>query len=156
LGLAVVMLPDRTAGRVEIDSGGRVSITYHLGDEDRSDLIDGMRRVADVYFASGAERVVLPYNEAVEVTRRGDYRLIDEHPFRANDPLLLSYHPQGTLRMGADPKRSVVNDNGEAHEVHGLFVADASIFPTSTAVPPQLSVMAFASRTAQYIARHHD
>jgi choline dehydrogenase-like flavoprotein len=153
LGLAVVMLHDRTAGRVEIDSSGQASITYHLSDEDRSDLIEGMRRLADVYFASGAQRVILPYNEAVELTRRGDYRLIDEHPFRANDPLLLSYHPQGTLRMGADPKRSVVDSNGEAHEVKRLFLADASVFPTSTAVPPQLSVMAFALRTAQYIAR---
>ncbi len=154
LALAVVMLHDRTAGRVELDSSGRTSIAYHLNDEDRSDVIDGVRRLADVYFASGAQRVILPYNEAVELTRRGDYRAIDEHPFRANDPLLLSYHPQGTLRMGADPKRSVVDGNGEAHEVRRLFVADASIFPTSTAVPPQLSVMAFASRTAQYIARH--
>jgi choline dehydrogenase-like flavoprotein len=114
--------------------------------------MDGMRRLADIYFASGAQRVVLPYNELVELTRRGDYRPLDEHPFRANDPLLLSYHPQGTLRMGTDPKRSVINGDGQAHEVHGLFVADASVFPTSTAVPPQLSVMAFALRTARHIA----
>jgi choline dehydrogenase-like flavoprotein len=152
LALAVVMLNDRTAGRVELDSNGTVSIGYHLSDEDRSDLMDGMRRLADIYFASGAQRVVLPYNELVELTRRGDYRPLDEHPFRANDPLLLSYHPQGTLRMGTDPKRSVINGDGQAHEVHGLFVADASVFPTSTAVPPQLSVMAFALRTARHIA----
>ena len=152
LGLAVVMLHDRTAGRVELDSTGRVTISYHLNDEDRSDLLSGMRRLADIYFASGAQRVILPYNELVELTRRGDYRAIDEHPFRANDPLLLSYHPQGTLRMGGDPKKSVINGYGEAHEVKRLFVADASIFPTSIAVPPQLSVMTFALRTAQHIA----
>jgi len=151
LALATVVLHDRTAGDVELDSSGRVSISYHLGDEDRSDLLDGMRRLADIYFASGAQRVILPFNELIELTHRGDYRGLAEHPFRANDPLLLSYHPQGTLRMGADKKRAVVNGWGEAHEVKRLFVADASIFPTSTAVPPQLSVMAFASRTARYI-----
>jgi choline dehydrogenase-like flavoprotein len=154
LALSVVMLHDRTAGRVELDSSGRVSITYQLVDEDRSDLMDGMRRLADVHFASGATRVILPYNELVELTHRGDYRGIDERPFRANDPLLLSYHPQGTLRMGSNPRRSVVASTGEAHEVKRLFAADASIFPTSIAVPPQLSVMAFALRTAQYIAEH--
>jgi choline dehydrogenase-like flavoprotein len=153
LGLATMMLHDRTSGRVELDTGGRVSISYHLNDEDRTDLLDGLRRLADIHFASGAERVVLPYNSLVELTRRGDYRPIDELPLRANDPLLFSYHPQGTMRMGNDPKRSVVNALGEAHEVQRLFVADASIFPTSTAVPPQLSVMAFALRTAQYIAQ---
>ena len=46
----------------------------------------------------------------------------------------------------------VVNGVGEAYAVKGLFVADASVFPTSVAVPPQLSVMAFALRTAQHIA----
>jgi choline dehydrogenase-like flavoprotein len=153
LALAAVMLHDRTAGRVELDSNGRVSIAYHLNDEDRTDLMDGMRRLADIYFAGGAQRVILPYNELLELTRRGDYRAIDEHPLRANDPLLLSYHPQGTLRMGADKKRSVVNGWGEAHEVKRLFVADASVFPTSIAVPPQLSVMAVAARTAEYIVK---
>ncbi len=154
LGLAAVTLHDRTTGRVELDSSGRVSISYHPNDEDRNDLLDGMRRVADIYFASGAERVILPYNALAELTRRGEYRAVDEHPLRANDPLLLSYHPQGTLRMAGDPKRSVVNGNCEAHEVRRLFVTDASIFPTSTAVPPQLSVMAFALRAADYIAQH--
>ena len=153
LAVAGVMVHDRTSGRVELDSSGRVSITYHATDEDRSDLLDGMRRAADIYFAGGAQRVILPYNERLELTRRGDYRAIDEHPLRANDPLLLSYHPQGTLRMGVDPKRSVVDGWGEAHAVKRLFVADASIFPTSTAVPPQLSVMAFAARTARHIAQ---
>src|SRR5439155_23398476 len=57
LELAVVMLHDRTAGRVELDSGGRISVSYHLNDEDRSDLMDGMRRLADIHFASGATRV---------------------------------------------------------------------------------------------------
>jgi choline dehydrogenase-like flavoprotein len=151
LGLAAVMLHDRTTGRVELDSSGRAAISYLLSDEDRNDLLDGMRRLADIHFASGAERVILPYDPLIEITRRGDYRAIDERPLRANDPLLLSYHAQGTMRMGNDRKRSVVNAIGEAHEVKRLFVADASIFPTSTAVPPQLSVMAFALRTAQHI-----
>jgi len=152
LALAAVMLHDRTTGRVELDASGRPSISYLLNDDDRSDLLDGMRRLADIHFASGAQRVILPYDPLIELARRGDYRAIDERPLRANDPLLFSYHPQGTMRMGTDPKRSVVNGVGEAHEVKRLFVADASIFPTSTAVPPQLSVMAFALRTAQHIA----
>lgn len=152
LALGAVMLHDRTSGRVELEARGQVAATYHLSDEDRSDLMDGMRRLADIYFASGSERVILPYNDLAELTRRGDYRPIDERPFRANEPLLLSYHPHGTLRMGSDRRRSVINTTGEAHEVKRLFVADASIFPSSTAVPPQVSVMAFALRTAEYIA----
>jgi choline dehydrogenase-like flavoprotein len=151
LGVAAVTLHDRSTGRVEVDSSGHASISYLLGDEDRNDLLDGMRRLADILFAGGAERVILPYDPLIELERRGDYRAIDERPLRANDPLLFSYHPQGSMRMGNDPKRSVVNGFGEAYEVKRLFVTDASIFPTSTAVPPQLSVMAFALRSAQHI-----
>jgi choline dehydrogenase-like flavoprotein len=34
--------------------------------------------------------------------------------------------------MGISPKNSVVNPQGETHEVKNLYVADASVFPTST------------------------
>ncbi|MBI4518954.1 MAG: GMC family oxidoreductase [Deltaproteobacteria bacterium] len=154
LGLAAVMLHDRSSGNVELDNSGGATVNYQLSDEDRAALAEGMRRLADVYCAAGAERVILPFTELVEITRRGDYRPIDDHPVRANDPLLLSFHPQGSLRMGTEPRRSVVNQLGEAHEIRGLFVADASVFPTAIGVPPQLTVAAFACRTAQHIANH--
>ncbi|HUI27896.1 MAG TPA: GMC family oxidoreductase [Candidatus Kryptonia bacterium] len=152
LSVTAAVLHDQSSGSVEIDASGRAVVGYHLTDEDRNALADAMRRAADVYFAAGAERVVLPFNESVELTRRGEYRAIDEHPLQPNDPMLLSFHPQGSLRMGATAARGVVNAVGEAYEVPGLFVADASVFPTAIAVPPQLSVMAFASRTGQLIA----
>ncbi|MBI1817194.1 MAG: GMC family oxidoreductase [Deltaproteobacteria bacterium] len=152
LSLAAVMLRDRSSGSVELDSSGRPAVSYQLNDDDRAVLIEGLRRLADVYFAAGAERVVLPFTDLVELTRRGDYRGLDERSARANDPMLWSLHPQGSMRMGSNQKRSVVNPFGEAHDIRALFVADASIFPTAIAVPPQLSVMAFARRTARYIA----
>jgi choline dehydrogenase-like flavoprotein len=147
------MLHDRSSGSVEVDGSGRASVNYTLNEDDRATLLDGMQRAADVYFAAGAERVVLPFNDVVELSRRGDYRGLEEHPIRANDPILLSFHPQGTMRMGSNRRRSVVDPLGEAHDVPGLFVADAGVFPGAVAVPPQLSVMAFAERTAQYIAQ---
>ena len=156
LGLAAVVLHDRSSGSVELDGNGRAIVSYQLGDEDRLELTDGMRRLADVYFAAGARRVVLPFNDLAELSRRGDYRLIEERAVRANDPLLHSFQPQGSLRMGNSRRRSVVNSVGEAHQVSGLFVADASVFPSAVAVPPQLSVMAFADRTARYIADNHE
>jgi len=88
------------------------------------------RRLTDLYLAAGATRVVLPYNALVEVTRRGEFRAIDERRWHANDPLLLSYHPQGTLPHGHGSERSVVDEYGRAHEVRGLFVDDASVFPS--------------------------
>lgn len=151
LAVFSVTLNERSTGRVTIDEAGRANITYHLGDEDRLDLLDGIKRAAELHFTGGATRVLLPFNELVDLTKRAEYRALDDYPFRANDPLLLGYHPQGTLRMGRDPARSVVGEYGAAHGVAGLYVADASVFPTSTVAPPQLAVMAFALRTAHHI-----
>jgi choline dehydrogenase len=40
------------------------------------------------------------------------------------------YHPSCTARMGADPRRAVVDPRLRLHGAEGLWVADASVFPT--------------------------
>jgi choline dehydrogenase-like flavoprotein len=65
---------------------------------------------------------------------------------------MVSYHPQGSCRMGADPDTSVVNSDGETHDVKGLYVADASLLPTSIIVNPQVTVYALATRIAERMA----
>jgi len=54
----------------------------------------------------------------------------------------------GTCRMGRHPDTSVVGPFGETHAVRGLFVVDASVFPSSVGVNPQVTIMAFATRAA--------
>ena len=61
-------------------------------------------------------------------------------------------HLLGTCRMGGDPSVSVVNRDCRAHDVPNLFVCDGSVFPTSTAVNPSLTIEAIAARTADRIA----
>lgn len=60
-------------------------------------------------------------------------------------------HLLGTCRMGQDPAVSVVNADCRAHEVPNLFICDGSVFPTSTAVNPSLTIDAIAARTADRI-----
>lgn len=60
-------------------------------------------------------------------------------------------HLMGTCRMGADPGTSVVNVDGRAHDVPNLFICDGSVFPTSGAVNPSLTIQAVAARTADRI-----
>jgi choline dehydrogenase-like flavoprotein len=45
----------------------------------------------------------------------------------------------------------VADPYGQVHGVPGLFMADASSFPTASGVNPMLSVMALAHRVAQRI-----
>ena len=62
-------------------------------------------------------------------------------------------HLLGTCRMGNDPKNSVVNADCRTHDVPNLFVCDGSVFTTSTAVNPSLTIEAIAARTADRIAK---
>jgi choline dehydrogenase-like flavoprotein len=60
-------------------------------------------------------------------------------------------HLLGTCRMGSDPENSVVNADCRTHDVPNLFVCDGSVFTTSTAVNPSLTIEAIAARTAHRI-----
>jgi gluconate 2-dehydrogenase alpha chain len=62
-------------------------------------------------------------------------------------------HVMGTTRMGADPKRSVVNQYCQSHDVFNLFVGGSSTFVTAAGVNPTLTIFALAYRTSEQIIR---
>jgi len=64
------------------------------------------------------------------------------------------WHLMGTARMGDDPARSVVDANGQAHDVDNLFIVDGSVFVTGGAVNPTPTIQAVALRTADYIVNN--
>ena len=57
-------------------------------------------------------------------------------------------HTVGTCRMGASAAESVVDPYGKSWDVPNLWVADNSVFPTSLAANPALTIMALSLRTA--------
>jgi choline dehydrogenase-like flavoprotein len=56
------------------------------------------------------------------------------------------YHACGTCRMGESEKTSVTDRSGNVWGVENLFVADASLMPTSSGVNPSLTIAALALR----------
>jgi choline dehydrogenase-like flavoprotein len=61
-------------------------------------------------------------------------------------------HEVGTVRMGDDPRTSVLNKYCQAHEVSNLFVADAAPFVSNADKNPTHTIVALAWRTAEYLA----
>jgi choline dehydrogenase-like flavoprotein len=61
-------------------------------------------------------------------------------------------HEVGTVRMGKDPKTSVLNSYCQAHSIKNLFVVDGSCFTTFPEKNPTLTIAAIAVRSARYIA----
>jgi len=147
----LVLLHDRTAGRVSINYRGAPNITYRLQRSDKKVLVEGIINAARLLFAAGATEIVMPYTQHLPIKTEADLEIIRQRGIVPNDIMLASSHPQGTLRMGEYPGRSVVNLSGESRAVKGLFVADASLFPTSIGVPPMLTIAALAEHVANQI-----
>ena len=65
-------------------------------------------------------------------------------------------HHMGTTRMDADPRRGVVDEHCRVHGVDNLFVAGSSVFPTSGAGTPTITIVALALRLADRLALTRD
>lgn len=64
------------------------------------------------------------------------------------------WHLLGTARMGDDPRTSVVDRWGRAHEVPNLYIVDGSTFVTSSGVNPTATIMALALRSVEHLIDH--
>lgn len=64
-----------------------------------------------------------------------------------------SAHVHGTVRMGKDPAKSVVDATCRSHEVRNLWVVDSSVMPTNGGYNPTLTILANAYRVAGHLVR---
>lgn len=141
------------------DSEGRVQhtpagpdLSYFLGEGDKRRLVEGMRLVAKVFFEAGALEVFPGRIGLDRVKRPADIDAALPLDLPTRELMLYASHPMGTCRMGADPATSVVDPHGRVWGWSNLRVADASIFPTSLGVNPQVTTMALGLMVGHSIA----
>jgi choline dehydrogenase-like flavoprotein len=60
-------------------------------------------------------------------------------------------HEVGIARMGDDPKKSVLNQFQQSHDVKNLFVMDGSGFTSTACQNPTLTIMALCVRSCDYL-----
>jgi choline dehydrogenase-like flavoprotein len=145
LAVFVALLHDRSAGTITI-AGGQPRIRYSLARDDQRALLLGLRSCAELLFAAGAKRVLVPFTHPLELHHAGELDQIVAHGYRPLDPLLTAAHPMGTLALGR-----VVDERGQWRGVPNLWVADSSLFPTSLGAPPQLTIYAAAHKIAGHL-----
>lgn len=140
----LLMVSDKGEGRVRAFADGRADLVYNFADEDVQRIKDGLVLVARVLQAGGAGRLhvpvhgVTPSDTPQELGEKLASRTI-------RDFTLYAAHPMGTCRMGPTIEAGVIDSHGRAHGLPGLWVSDASVFPSSLGVNPQLSTMALGT-----------
>ncbi len=123
-----------------------------IAPEDLEKLITGMAEVAANWFAAGAD-LVLPATflelgldrptygaatpEAIAEVLRGKIT-------KKDDLTLSSAHLQGGNPLSDDDAIGVVDSQFRVKPLDNLYVCDASVFPSSVGVNPQLTIMAMA------------
>jgi len=80
------------------------------------------------------------------------YESIGGADARAMEGVQLGCHNMGVARMSARPEDGVTNRWGQAHDIPNLFVSDGSVFSSSGAANPTLTIVALAIRQADHIA----
>jgi choline dehydrogenase-like flavoprotein len=146
---------------LKADAEGRIRPSRLFGDYVRYDLTHGdlerlrrsLRTLAEMHFAAGAREVISGVAGLPETLRGPDeLARFDEAPLDPRAYSLLLTHLFGGCRAGRDPATSVVDPTLKVHGVDGLYVMDASVFPSNTGVNPQHSIMSVAIVAATRLA----
>ena len=148
--------------RVGVIAEQSPSPTSKISLSDRKDLF-GLPRVrvdwqlspSDRHSIEGALEVL-----AAELARLGLGRVQLEPWLRQASPTWLKQiwggcHHLGTTRMSANPRLGVVDADCRMHAVGNLYIAGSSVFPTSSYVPPTLTIVAMALRLANHLGDQH-
>jgi choline dehydrogenase-like flavoprotein len=86
-----------------------------------------------------------------EFKSEAELERLDEYAQDASDIMLGTGHPQGGNALSRDQRKGVVDESFRVHGFENLHVCDASVFPSSITVNPQLTVMALAHYAAPLI-----
>lgn len=128
-------------------------IFYTLSKEDHVKMVKSIAITAKVWFAAGAAEVhtQIATMPVIHNEKEADDLLNKLPPAWALE--LMAFHPMGTVMMGGNDNTAVVKPDGETYEVKGLYAADASLFPTSTKLNPQITIMSFGLKIGDGIGR---
>lgn len=146
------LVEDSTSGRVRRGPFGMPLASYAITDHDYARFKRGTRLLAEMHFAMGAERIILPFSNEHYAGSMDEVDRALARQRRHADLELFTVHLMGTARLGSDPRGSVVGLDGALWDLPGAYVADASLFPTAIGVNPQITIMALATHVAQRLA----
>ncbi|KAI8963920.1 long-chain fatty alcohol dehydrogenase [Daldinia sp. FL1419] len=178
----IAIARDRDTGRVYPDpNDGRPTVEYSPSAFDRKHILAGIIALAKLCYIEGATEIWTFAKSIPTFVRRSrpanptpkaeadetggidqgindpDFvvwlKSVEKTGLNPPDATFSSAHQMGTCRMSAHPARGVVNPEGRVWETRGLYVADASVFPTASGVNPMITNMAIADWIARRVSQ---
>jgi choline dehydrogenase-like flavoprotein len=153
----ITVARDHGSGEVVLDDLGRPVMRWDVNadDVDRRLAIRANVELARLHHAAGAKEILTGHSVAHRWRDGEDFdaylQSLESASYAPNEIACFTAHQMGSCRMGADPSTSVADGRGELHDVKGVWIGDASAFPTAPGVNPMVSIMSLAHRTAGFI-----
>jgi choline dehydrogenase-like flavoprotein len=170
----IAITRDADWGTIRQTAGGRDRIEYPIAEATARTLRAGVLAAADLLRAGDPGALLAPGEPATAWAPRGgdsiagaerDWnafrRRLERLDFAPSRTLVFSAHQMGSARMGDVPSLHPVDPHGHVRwgpagiggdrTIRGLYVADASLFPTAIGVNPMLTVMLLATRVARTV-----
>jgi choline dehydrogenase-like flavoprotein len=145
-----ILVEDTVSGQVRVLPGGTPLCFYQLTEHDGDRIVRGTALLAELFFAAGARKVIMPFEGVPILTSPDDIRRhVYAHRIPRSAMEVMTVHIMGTARMGGDPARHVCDPFGKVYDADGLYVADASLFPSPIGVNPMETIMALATRVSE-------
>ena len=173
----ISLVRDRNAGRVYPDPiDGRCRFSYTPGTFEREAALEGVITLAKIAYVSGAREIYGSVKGWPTFIRAQEQNTLDlgindpefqeflltirAKGFTVPEATFASAHQMGTCRMSSSEKgrnkrepAGVVDPSGKVWGVEGLYVADASVFPSASGVNPMVTTMAISDYISRGIAR---
>ena len=145
---------ESVGGQVLLDDNQYPVLDYKISDSVFRGLRHSMEKMTELQFAVGAEKVHPLHLDSIGYSNFSEAKNaianLEADKIRWQT---MSAHVMGGCTMGSSEMNSVVNSNGEHHQIENLSVIDGSLFPTSLGVNPQLTIYSIAAKLSENLAR---
>lgn len=172
----IILCREESTGRVQLDKEGKMQVSYLPGVKEREWLSEGFQALAKLLYVTGASEIStgslgLPIWKRSTPTTTASTGKSNRKPNWSSDQSFLDFldaykrygfdydrlpvgsaHQMGTCRMSGVATRGVVDPRGKVWGKEGLYVADASVFPSASGVNPMITTMAFGEWIGRRVA----
>lgn len=167
LNTYICIVRDRDPGSVIPDpASGKPRIRYTVSDFDGAHAMRGVIETAKILLVEGAKEILVNQFGTPSYIPRDDeprditfprfvawLKEIEKLGNKAPDAVYMCAHQMGSNRMSAKASQGAVDPNGRVWETEGLYVMDASVFPSASGVNPMVTNLAIQEVNSRRLAK---